>query len=159
MIDAYIWGAVARISPEAPVPVVRATKRDYRLGGAANVALNVAALGGSSILCAVVGADEAGDNLKKRLEEKSMSTHGLIVTEDRPTTVKTRVLSGHQHVVRVDEETDRELSSLEEQKLLSKIEELLPNVDVVVFEDYDKGVITERIIEHTVALSLSLIHI
>lgn len=153
MIDAYIWGAVERISPEAPVPVVRATKRDFRLGGAANVALNVQALGANPILCAVIGDDEPGHNLKSRLEEHHMATHGLTVSKDRPTTVKTRVLSGHQHVVRVDEETDKELNKTEEQAILSKIGEILPTVDVVVFEDYDKGVITQSIIEHTVSLA------
>jgi len=153
MIDAYIWGAVERISPEAPVPVVRATKRDYRLGGAANVALNVEALGATPILCAAIGKDEAGDNLRTRLDEKKMSTAGLITSDDRPTTVKTRILSGHQHVVRVDEETDRELSQNDENKLMDKIESLLPEVNVVVFEDYDKGVITQQVIDKTVALA------
>jgi len=153
MIDAYIWGAVERISPEAPVPVVRATKRDFRLGGAANVALNVQALGANPILCAVIGNDEPGQNLRGRLEEHNMATHGLTLSTERPTTVKTRVLSGHQHVVRVDEETDKELNKSEEQAILSKIREILPTVDVVVFEDYDKGVITQNIIEQTVSLA------
>jgi len=153
MIDAYIWGAVERISPEAPVPVVRATKRDYRLGGAANVALNIDSLGAKPILCAVIGDDESGNNLKGRLEEKNMSTDGLVVSSSRPTTVKTRVLSGHQHVVRVDEETDKELTDDEQVELLKKIEELLPTADVVIFEDYDKGVITEKVIDKTVSLA------
>ncbi len=155
MIDAYIWGAVERISPEAPVPVVRATKRDYRLGGAANVALNIQALGAEPILCAVVGDDEAGSNLIKRLEEKNMSTAGIVNSPSRPTTVKTRVLSGHQHVVRVDEETDKELNSEEQTALLSKIDQLLDGVDVIVFEDYDKGVITDSLIKHVVAAANS----
>lgn len=153
MIDAYIWGAVERISPEAPVPVVRVTKRDYRLGGAANVALNIQALGADPILCAVTGDDEPGNNLKNRLEEKGMNTAGLVIDETRPTTVKTRVMSGHQHVVRVDEETDRPLDKTVESKLLKKIEELLPKVDVVIFEDYDKGVVTKKVINKTVELA------
>lgn len=153
MIDAYIWGAVERISPEAPVPVVRATRRDYRLGGAANVALNIEAMGASSILCAVVGNDEAGDNLISRLKEKGMDSSGIVVSNQRPTTVKTRVLSGHQHVVRVDEETDSELSREEESQLIASIEMLIPTVDVIVFEDYDKGVITEQVIARTIAMA------
>lgn len=153
MIDAYIWGAIERISPEAPVPVVRVTKRDYRLGGAANVALNIQALGANPILCAVTGNDEQGNNLKSRLEERGMITDGLVTDETRPTTVKTRVLSGHQHVVRVDEETDRMLDKTVESKLLNKIEELLPKVDVVIFEDYDKGVVTKKVINKTVELA------
>jgi len=155
MIDAYIWGAVERISPEAPVPVVRATKRDFRLGGAANVALNIDSLGAKPILCAVIGDDEAGKNLEKRLQEKKMTTDGLMVSQSRPTTVKTRVLSGHQHVVRVDEEVDRELKSEEQVELFSKIEKLVPTADVVIFEDYDKGVITDDIIKKTLALAKS----
>lgn len=151
MIDAYIWGAVERISPEAPVPVVRATKRDYRLGGAANVALNVQALGAQPILCAVVGNDEAGTNLINRLQEKNMPTDGIVTSKSRPTTVKTRVLSGHQHVVRVDEETDKELNTDEQAALIAKIDPLLQDIDVVVFEDYDKGVVTEDLIKHVVS--------
>lgn len=151
MIDAYIWGAVERISPEAPVPVVRATKRDYRLGGAANVALNVQALGAQPILCAVVGNDEAGTNLINRLQEKNMPTDGIVTSKSRPTTVKTRVLSGHQHVVRVDEETDKELNADEQAALIAKIDPLLQDIDVVVFEDYDKGVVTEDLIKHVVS--------
>lgn len=155
MIDAYIWGAVERISPEAPVPVVRATKRDYRLGGAANVALNIQALGADPILCAVVGDDEAGSNLVKRLEEKNMSTAGIVNSRSRPTTVKTRVLSGHQHVVRVDEETDKELNAEEQTSLILKIDQLLEGIDVIVFEDYDKGVVTQNLISHVVAAAKS----
>ncbi|MTI23182.1 D-glycero-beta-D-manno-heptose-7-phosphate kinase [Fulvivirga sp. RKSG066] len=152
MVDAYIWGAIDRISPEAPVPVVRATKRDYRLGGAANVALNIDALGAKPILCAIIGEDDTADKLKGRLVERGMATEGLVSSAGRPTTVKTRIISGHQHVVRVDEEVDKEISGADEKQLMARIDELLPKVDVVVFEDYDKGVITKKIIKHTVEL-------
>ncbi|MDX1627814.1 MAG: bifunctional ADP-heptose synthase [Fulvivirga sp.] len=153
MVDAYIWGNVDRISPEAPVPVVRATKRDYRLGGAANVALNVQALGATPLLCAVIGYDDAGSNLKNRLKEHGMSTEGLITSKQRPTTVKTRVLSGHQHVVRVDEETDHLLNKEDADKLWECVKKQLPEADVIVFEDYDKGVISKELINKTVKLA------
>ncbi len=153
MIDAYIWGAVERISPEAPVPIVRATKRDYRLGGAANVALNIQALGANPILCAVVGEDDGGLRFKERLNINEITDKGIVKSNERPTTVKTRVLSGHQHMVRVDEEADHLLSKKEETALLQKIEALLPSCQVVIFEDYDKGVITKNVIKKTVELA------
>ncbi len=153
MVDAYIWGAVERVSPEAPVPVVRATKRDYRLGGAANVALNVQALGAEPILCAVIGNDDVGTKFLDRLSERELKADGIVTSQERPTTVKTRVISGHQHVVRVDEETDQLLSEKEETALWGKIASQMPGCDVIIFEDYDKGVISERIIEQTVKMA------
>ncbi len=153
MVDAYIWGAVERISPEAPVPIVRSTKRDYRLGGAANVALNVLALGAVPILCATVGNDEGGKKVYERLKANDISDEGIVKSSERPTTVKTRVLSGHQHIVRVDEETDKVLSINEEELVWARIEKILPSCDVVIFEDYDKGVITKGIIKKTVSLA------
>ena len=154
-MDAYIRGDVERISPEAPVPVVRVQKRDYRLGGAANVALNVQALGAEPLLCAVIGNDTPGKHFTERLEQRHISGAGIVVSDQRPTTVKTRVISGHQHVVRVDEETDELLSEHEESELWKRIAPILPGADVVIFEDYDKGVISKGLIEKTVALAVS----
>lgn len=151
MLDSYIWGTIDRISPEAPVPVVTVRKRDYRLGGAANVALNIKALGAQPVLCALIGSDEAGQRLSQELKKEQVDAAGLLVSSSRPTTVKTRVIASNQHVVRVDEESDKNASSEEEQQLLDKIESLLPGVDVVVFEDYDKGVLTERVITRAIA--------
>ena len=151
MLDSYIWGAVERISPEAPVPVVTVKKKDYRLGGAANVALNVQALGAKPIICALVGNDDAGKKLIDCMNALSISTEGIIHSSSRPTTVKTRVIAGHQHVVRVDEESDQILNGEEQARLLEKIEKLLPHSDVVIFEDYDKGVINSNIIDRTVS--------
>ncbi|MEM7109084.1 MAG: bifunctional ADP-heptose synthase [Bacteroidota bacterium] len=151
MVDAYIWGAVERVSPEAPVPVVRVTKKDYRLGGAANVALNVQALGATAILCAAIGKDDAGERFKERLKDHALWDDGVIESSNRSTTVKTRIISGHQHVVRIDEETDEVLSSEEEHELLARIATLLPRCNVVIFEDYDKGVITDRVICETIS--------
>src|SRR5712675_656228 len=90
MLDSYIWGAVERISPESPVPIVHVKKKDFRLGGAANVALNVLALGATPILCALIGDDEDGKKLQQRMQERGMGIEGVIVSSDRPTTVKTR---------------------------------------------------------------------
>lgn len=151
MLDSYIWGSVDRISPEAPVPVVTVKKRDYRLGGAANVALNVKALGARPILCALVGKDEAGQRLSDALRKESISEEGLVTTSSRPTTVKTRVIASHQHVVRVDEESDRNADAQEESELLQKVTQLLKETDVVIFEDYDKGVLTPAIIHHVIS--------
>jgi rfaE bifunctional protein kinase chain/domain len=156
MLDSYIWGAVERVSPEAPVPIVSVRKRDVRLGGAANVALNVQALGAKPILCALIGDDDAGRKLIQNLNERGISKEGIVTSAERPTTVKTRVIASHQHVVRVDEESDALASVSEEKKLLEKIEKLLPACQVVIFEDYDKGVLTASIIEKSIALATKL---
>ncbi len=153
MLDSYIWGSVDRISPEAPVPVINVKKKDFRLGGAANVALNIASLGATPVLCALVGNDEDGRKLFQRLDENKMPKDGMVISSYRPTTVKTRVIASHQHVVRVDEESDREASAEEEKLLLERIQKLLPDCDVVIFEDYDKGVINLSLIKKTVELA------
>lgn len=153
MVDAYIWGAVERISPEAPVPVVAVKNRDFRLGGAANVALNVASLGAKPVLCALVGQDDHSKKLLHMMDEKGMSREGIVVSASRPTTVKTRVIAAHQHVVRIDDESDEVATIQEEKELLGKIEKLISTCQVIIFEDYDKGVITPEIIKHTVALA------
>jgi D-glycero-beta-D-manno-heptose-7-phosphate kinase len=155
MLDSYIWGAVERISPEAPVPVVRVKKKDFRLGGAANVALNIASLGATPILCSLIGKDDDGNKFLHCLDESKISKEGIVFSEHRPTTVKTRIIASDQHVVRVDEESDKESNSHEESEVMQRIEKLLPSCHVVVFEDYDKGVINTSIIEKTVALARS----
>ena len=153
MLDSYIWGAVERISPEAPVPIVTVKKKDFRLGGAANVALNVASLGAKPILVALIGDDDDGKKLIKRLEERKISDEGIVVSKLRPTTVKTRIIASHQHVVRVDEESDKVVNAEEESEIILRIEKLLPSCSVIVFEDYDKGVLNSSIIERTIALA------
>lgn len=150
MLDAYVWGAVERISPEAPVPIVRVTRRDNRLGGAANVALNVLSLGATPVLCALAGNDDHGKVLLQLLEEKHLTREGIVLSDTRPTTVKTRVIAAQQHIVRIDQESDQEADTREMQELLKRMEALLPTCDVVVFEDYDKGAITPGLIQRTV---------
>lgn len=145
MIDAYLWGRVDRISPEAPVPVVHVTERSARLGGAANVALNAKALGAKPIVVSVLGNDEQAALMKRLFGEQGLPTEGLLGSDARSTTVKTRVISGHQHVVRVDEEQDDDLNTNDEQQLVQRVTELLASEKpgVLVFEDYNKGVLTK----------------
>lgn len=150
MVDSYIWGSVSRISPEAPVPVVLAKKKEKRLGGAANVALNVQALGATPIPCAIVGDDLDGEFFLERLEEKGIPNKGVITSSERETTVKERVLAGSHQMIRVDTESDKDMSEMEEKSLLAHIKNLLPECDVVIFEDYDKGVINKRVIQTTI---------
>ncbi len=151
MVDSYVFGGVSRISPEAPVPVVLANNKDKRLGGAANVALNVQALGATPIPCAIVGDDIDGEFFLKRLKERGIPGKGVIVSTDRQTTVKERVLSGAHQLLRVDYETDKGLTAIEQKSLLAHIKNLLPECDAVIFEDYDKGVINKTIISETIA--------
>ncbi len=155
MIDAYLWGRVDRISPEAPVPVVQVTDKENRLGGAANVALNLVSLGAKPIICAVAGADQKGEELVALLENSGISAAGIVHSESRPTTVKTRVISNHQHVVRVDEESTKSLNPSEEQAFIARIEELIAKEkpDVIIFEDYNKGLLTPTVIDITIAMA------
>ena len=153
MIDAYIWGKVERISPEAPVPVVQVIKREKRLGGAANVALNVQALGATPILCTLVGEDQQAEEFASLLEKRELSKEGIIRSSHRMTTCKERILSGSQHILRVDSESDTPLHQEEEEALLEKISQLLLRADVVIFEDYDKGVLNESLIQEVIVMA------
>ena len=150
MVDSYIWGKVSRISPEAPVPVVLAGKKEKRLGGAANVALNVQALGATPIPCAIVGDDIDGEFFLNRLKERGIPSKGVITSRERETTVKERVLSGAHQLLRIDTESDQQMSQIEQKAMLAHIKKLLPECDVVIFEDYDKGVINKTIIAETI---------
>jgi rfaE bifunctional protein kinase chain/domain len=155
MIDSYIWGKVERISPEAPVPVVRVTKKENRLGGAANVALNIQSLGACPYICAVIGDDSDGDNFLSLLKAQRLSNEGIIKIKTRPTTVKTRIIAHNQQIARVDAETERNLSSSNTQLVLNKIKQIIADhrIDAIIFEDYDKGLITEELIDKTVKLA------
>ena len=155
MIDSYIWGKVERISPEAPVPVVRVTKKENRLGGAANVALNIQALGACPYICAVIGDDSDGENFLSLLKAQGLSEEGLIKIKTRPTTVKTRIIAHNKQIARVDAETERNLSSSNTVLVLNKIKQIIADhrIDAIIFEDYDKGLITEELIDKTVKLS------
>ncbi len=155
MIDAYMWGKVERISPEAPVPVISVTKRENRLGGAANVGLNIKALGASPILCAAIGDDESGQTFLNLLQQNSLPDVGILMSKHRQTTIKTRIISDNQHLLRVDEETDKPLNAEIEAAFMAHITQLFSTtkIDAVIFEDYDKGNITPAIIAHVVNLA------
>jgi rfaE bifunctional protein kinase chain/domain len=154
MIDSYYYGDVNRISPEAPVPIVSVNKKDNRLGGAANVALNLKALGANPILCAVIGKDVAAENFKDLLKIEKLSAEGIIGSDQRITTVKTRVIGNNQQVLRVDSENDTPLSPEENKKINKAILTLIDTkkIDVVIFQDYDKGVITPDLITKIISI-------
>lgn len=148
MVDTYLWGKVDRISPEAPVPIVAVQKKESRLGGAANVALNIQALGANPILCSVIGDDINGELFTGLLQKQNLSSDCIIKSSSRVTTVKTRVIGHTYQMLRVDEEIDHELNKDEVQKVLQCVKSLLDQkkIDVIIFEDYDKGALTEEII-------------
>ena len=155
MMDSYIWGKVERVSPEAPVPIVKVSKKENRLGGAANVALNVQSLGGMPFICAIIGDDKDGDEFLSLLQSQNLSDQGILKIQDRPTTVKTRIIAHNQQIVRVDAETDENISEAETELMIGMIKKILADqkIDAIIFEDYDKGLITEKLIAETVKLA------
>ncbi len=152
ILDAYYKGKVERVSPEAPVPVLDIQSKEYRLGGAANVALNVKDLGAQCIVCSVIGKDEAGERLKDLMQTEQLSLQGLEETSDRPTTVKTRLVSGFSQLLRMDEEVTRSLDEQEAKALITRIAALIERAspDAIIFEDYDKGCITPELIAEVI---------
>ncbi|MCX7862168.1 MAG: bifunctional ADP-heptose synthase [Bacteroidales bacterium] len=155
MLDQYIWGKVERISPEAPIPIVSVTHREERLGGAANVALNIKTLGAKPIIACVIGNDIKAKRFIELCKEQEILTNGIIESTFRPTTVKTRVIGHNQHLLRVDEENDKPLQNNEEVLLLNKILEIIEQfkIDAIIFEDYDKGCITPNLIQFVQTLA------
>lgn len=155
MLDAYYWGDVSRISPEAPVPIVSVRKKESRMGGAGNVAINIQAMGATPYLCGVIGNDDNGERLLNIMQENNLPTQGIVKAKGRPTTTKTRIISHNQHIVRIDEETDENISRDHSDKLFAQIEKLigLGKTGVIIFEDYDKGVITPALIDKVTALA------
>ncbi len=152
MLDLYLRGDVDRISPEAPVPVVRVRERRQALGGAANVAQNVAALGAGCDLVAVIGHDSAGETIRDMLTDAGMESRSLVPVS-RPTTTKTRVMARAQQLVRFDEEDDADLEHDDVARVLAAIEAAMPHATALVFEDYNKGVLVPAVIEGAVALA------
>lgn len=149
MIDAYTWGKVERVSPEAPVPVLSWESEEKRLGGAANVALNIKALGAKVCLCSIIGNDAAGKDFKELLKKERLSAKGISAIASRQTTVKTRMIASGQHLLRVDKEDRHELSKKEEKDFITKrfhktMESFQP--DIILFQDYNKGLLTKEVI-------------
>jgi rfaE bifunctional protein kinase chain/domain len=152
MVDSYMWGSVNRISPEAPVPIVTVKQKEKRLGGAANVALNLQALGATPILCSVIGVDSDGQAFLDLLRQQRLSQKGILKSRERHTTVKTRIIGNNHQMIRVDEESEEDIASFETDQLLHLITFILEHdkIDVIIFEDYNKGLITTRLIQKVV---------
>lgn len=148
MIDRYLVGKVGRISPEAPVPVVNLERQDNRLGGAANVALNLKALGAIPFLCSVIGSDEAATTFQKLMEEEALSDIGILEDKSRITTVKTRVLAKNQQLLRFDSEITTKINDEVSSRFVNHIKSLIDtkNIDVVLFQDYNKGILIPSVI-------------
>jgi rfaE bifunctional protein kinase chain/domain len=152
MMDEYLSGKVARISPEAPVPVVEIEHETLRFGGAANVALNIKSLGCEALLIGLLGEDRMADSFNELMDNNNLETFGLIKSSYRPTTVKTRIIGDNQHIARVDKEVVNDANDQEQASIKQKIESLITEVDGVVFQDYNKGAITKSIISSTIKL-------
>jgi D-glycero-beta-D-manno-heptose-7-phosphate kinase len=154
MLDTYWWGNVERISPEAPVPVVALDKREKRIGGAGNVAVNVLALGAKVAMLTILGDDEDGVQLKQLLQDKTIDTRFILESKKRITTNKIRIISRNQQMMRLDAEHTEDVDETDETKLQDQIEKyiLSEKPDVVILEDYNKGILTRNIIEHTIQL-------
>jgi D-glycero-beta-D-manno-heptose-7-phosphate kinase len=155
MIDTYLWGNVERISPEAPVPVISQTNVENRLGGAANVALNIKSLGATPILCSVVGNDRKAEILFDIMKKSELYTDGLMKNKSRITTVKTRVMSDNHHLLRIDEEMRSNITMEIENEFFKLIENIIleTKINAIIFQDYDKGVITPGLIKSIVSLA------
>ncbi|MDD2563648.1 MAG: PfkB family carbohydrate kinase [Salinivirgaceae bacterium] len=156
MIDSYLWGKADRISPEAPVPVVSVTKRESRMGGAANVAINIKSLGATPIMLAIIGDDEKGREFLHLMGNLDIDSTGILVDANRKTTVKHRIIASTQHLLRVDDELSTPLNQEQEQAFAKHCISVLSanRPDAIVFEDYDKGNLTPFIIEALVAFAL-----
>lgn len=154
MLDSYMWGQVDRISPEAPVPVVSINGKEFRLGGAGNVALNLASLGAQAAILSVTGDDEDGKQLKKMYDAEGIDTAYLIHSKARITTNKTRIISRNQQMMRLDSEMTSDLLTTEEDQLIESVKQYIARVKpaVLIFEDYNKGVLTERVINEIITL-------
>lgn len=153
MLDIYFWGDVKRISPEAPVPVVEVENEFFRFGGAANCALNIASLNGIPEPIGVIGYDNFGTIFTSLLSESNISSKGIFVDETRPTTAKTRVIADKQHVVRIDKESKQNLNSDLSEKMYSHLENIIGNIDGIILQDYNKGVLSEQFIQKIITLS------
>lgn len=155
MLDRYLWGSVTRISPEAPVPVVDIDNETEHLGGAANVANNIAALGALPLPIGVIGKDGSGERLLELVKNAGFPNDGILIDTGRPTTIKTRVIAHDQHVVRTDRESRHDLAPEMQEKLLRHLQKILPTLDAILIEDYNKGVICQPLLARVITLAQS----
>jgi len=155
MLDRYLYGNISRISPEAPVPILEKVSIENKPGGAANVALNIKSLGSTPLLLSVIGDDENGSKLKTQLENSNISTEYLFPENGRATTVKTRIMSGGQHIMRIDEEDTTIISEKSVEKLKNLFESIIENekIDAVIFQDYDKGLLNDEVIKYLIKIT------
>ncbi|PID26877.1 MAG: D-glycero-beta-D-manno-heptose-7-phosphate kinase [Candidatus Cloacimonadota bacterium] len=153
MVDIYFWGKTNRISPEAPVPVVDIYKEEIKPGGAANVALNIKSLGAKAIMFGIIGSDRTGEELLESFKNMGIDSRGIVVSSCRSTTTKARVLAAGQHVVRYDKEIKDYIDKDLEDMLIDRFRESIDSIDAVIIEDYNKGVLTPRVIREVIAIS------
>ena len=153
MIDRYYWGSVHRVSPEAPVPVVEVESESTRLGGAANVANNIQALGGEPMLVGLIGSDYGGNLLLEILRDQGLDTRGIVTDASRPTTIKTRVIAHNQHVVRIDNESKQDAPDHLRPLLIDAVKYNIHSIDGIIIEDYNKGTITKDLIDEVIAVA------
>lgn len=156
MIDRYLKGKVNRISPEAPVPVVELQQTEDRLGGAANVALNIKALGATPYLYSIIGEDTEGVIFLKLMNESSLPIRGILAAKERKTTIKTRIMAGTQQMLRVDSEMTNDISESLQQVFIKKIQELIEskNIHAIIFQDYNKGILTVKVIREITLMAI-----
>ena len=153
MIDRYFWGNVTRVSPEAPVPVIDLDSETFHLGGAANVANNIRSLGCKPYIFGVLGDDKEGELFLNESTIYGIDTGGIFIDNKRPTTVKTRIIGNNQQIARLDKENKISLTSEGEEYIINKIQEY-DDLDAIIFEDYNKGAVTERLIKEVIKVSL-----
>ena len=153
MLDVYMKGKVERISPEAPVPIVAVTETFSRLGGAANVAQNLKALGAEPILCSIVGNDETSNDLHNLMKDQAMSDIGIVRSEERITTRKVRIIGNNAQMLRVDTEDTFDLTEKESLSLINRIQSIISEerIDGIILQDYNKGVLTEHLIREVIS--------
>ncbi len=153
MLDRYVWGKVERISPEAPVPVVKVEKEDYKLGGSANVLNNIISIGGKAELCGVIGDDLNGEKILEILNRKNASTDGIIIEKNRISTVKTRIIGNHQQIVRIDREDNKGIFKSTYKKFQKYLSERIEEFDAIIISDYGKGMIFKETYDYIITLA------
>jgi rfaE bifunctional protein kinase chain/domain len=153
MLDLYYFGDVKRISPEAPVQVFEKNSSEVKLGGAANVGLNIKSLGASPYMIGVVGKDEEGKKLKKIFHELGINTEGIIEIDERPTTCKTRVIASSHHLLRIDTESKNDISESVEEKIISLLKTKIKDFQAIILQDYNKGVLTKNLIPKVIKIA------
>ena len=150
MLDKYVWGGVSRISPEAPVPVLEVESESARLGGAANVANNIRSLGAEPVLFGIIGDDDAGEQISNILDEMALTKEGIVKVDDRPTTVKTRVIAHNQHVVRLDREVRYDIDERIVAHIMETLRAMTNDIDAIILEDYNKGMLTKDLLANLI---------